>query len=121
MAEASGLLLAGAAAAAGEARDWWSRGRGEGPGLTERRLRGPGQMSARQPDGCGRGAPGPGLGLQPPRGVGLRWPVTRAENELLSWVARLSGRNPCVLRGLGDLRSLESPESVPAGRPPRAP
>lgn len=51
-AEARGLLLAGAAAA-GEAGDWWRRGRGEGPGLTERRLRGPGSRSARQPDRCG--------------------------------------------------------------------
>lgn len=48
-AEARGLLLAGAAAA-GEAGDWWRRGRGEGPGLTERRLRGPG-AEVRAPTG----------------------------------------------------------------------
>ncbi|XP_028356121.1 uncharacterized protein [Physeter macrocephalus] len=36
-AEAGGLLLAGAeAAAAGEARDWWSRGQSEGPGMKKR-------------------------------------------------------------------------------------
>lgn len=84
-AEARGLLLAGAeaAAAAGEAPDWWSRGRGAGLGLTGGWGRGPparGRPAASRVLGAGcwvlspgSRAPGPGLRrAAPPRAPGPR-------------------------------------------------